>query len=137
MYIPELDALVFLSEFLDGRPEQPILQEGITALYATAGAFPTWLSGGCVTAAQVTSTAHLIVCCAGAKRAGRRRSMLPEILPRGRCEAQLRELHIISEVECFSYFHLWRNPADLCFGSLPHATNRRRTRLWRNPAGLC
>eukprot|EP00891_Asterochloris_glomerata_P005644 jgi/Astpho2/5644/fgenesh1_pg.00079_%23_78_t len=64
MYIPELDALVFLSEFLDGRPEQPILQEGITALYATAGAFPTWLSGGCVTAAQVPNArAGDAACC--------------------------------------------------------------------------
>ena len=89
---------MFLSEFLDGRPEQPTLQEGIAALYATACAFPTCFPGSCMTAAQLISISDLLVCCAGAKPEGRRRTMLPENLPRRRCEAQLRELHIISEV---------------------------------------
>ena len=65
--------------------------------------------------AQLASKAHLLVRCTGAKSEGRRRSMLPESLPRGGCEAQLRELHIISEVGRCSYLHLWRTPADLCF----------------------
>lgn len=38
MYIPELDALVFLAtEFLGGGADQPQLQVGIEALYEAAG----------------------------------------------------------------------------------------------------
>ena len=38
MYIPELDALVFLAtEFLGGGVDQPHLQAGIKALYEAAG----------------------------------------------------------------------------------------------------
>ena len=38
MYIPELDALIFLAtEFLDGGDNQPTLQSGISSLHEAAG----------------------------------------------------------------------------------------------------
>lgn len=38
MYIPELDALIYLAtEFLGGGDDQPHLQVGIKALYEAAG----------------------------------------------------------------------------------------------------
>lgn len=39
MYIPELDAIIFLAtEFLEGSPDQPSLQTACDALYQAAGA---------------------------------------------------------------------------------------------------
>ena len=39
MYIPELDALIFLAtEFLEEDVDRPVLQAGITALHEAAGA---------------------------------------------------------------------------------------------------
>ena len=38
MYIPELDALIFLAtEFLEGDADQPTLDSGIKALHEAAG----------------------------------------------------------------------------------------------------
>ncbi len=38
MYIPELDALIFLAtEFLEGDADQPTLESGIRALHEAAG----------------------------------------------------------------------------------------------------
>jgi hypothetical protein len=38
MYIPELDALIFLAtEFLEGIADQPTLETGIKALHEAAG----------------------------------------------------------------------------------------------------
>ena len=38
MYIPELDALIFLAtEFLEGGADRPILATGIRALHEAAG----------------------------------------------------------------------------------------------------
>ena len=38
MYIPELDALIFLAtEFLEGDADRPALQSGVKALYEAAG----------------------------------------------------------------------------------------------------
>ena len=39
MYIPELDALIFLAtEFLGGSADQPTLQAGVKAFHETTGA---------------------------------------------------------------------------------------------------
>lgn len=89
MYIPELDALVFLAtEFLEGTTNQPSLHNGIEALQQASGTFLKHLLSLCAVRPAHTLAADWPVTCrhgirfAGGKTCQILKQLKSRILPR-------------------------------------------------------
>ena len=101
MYIPELDALIFLAtEFLEGDADQPTLESGIRALHEAAGKLSKSVSKAPLPAVKPASSSYdLLIGTTYTPSQTPRRSKVSDRLARRGCIDLLEQLGVPLQVQ--------------------------------------